>query len=638
MVLAGRYEVGELLGRGGMAVVHSGRDLRLGRRVAIKMLRTDLARDPSFQARFRREAQSAAGLNHPSIVAVYDTGEDLLPSLGGSTERVPFIVMEYVPGRTLREQLHADDRTPPQGVGVTADPGATVALGAAGRGAARPGLDTPATPAPLGVEQAVRITTGVLSALAYSHRAGIVHRDIKPANVMITAAGAIKVMDFGIARAMADASATMTQTQAVIGTAQYLSPEQAEGKPVDARSDLYSCGCLLFELLTGRPPFVGDSPVSVAYQHVREEPLPPSTFNRRVTPELDQVVLHALAKDREHRYPDADAFRADLQAAARGLPVAPLPVAAATTTALPRSPEPFAPVRDVTPLAVLPVPPDDEEEPTRGRAAGYVALALAVLAVFALAAFLVTQVLGEDAEPAPEAAVPSVVEMTRVQAKQLVEDAGLVYVEGEPQNDDAVPAEAVISQDPAAGALVAPGTEVSVVVSLGVGEVLVPDLANRTQQEARAALNDLGLTLGNVTTEDHPSVPAESVIRTVPAADANVPEGSEVSLVVSSGEVTVPNLADLDYLAARSQLAELGLVSAVTFEETTEVEPDRVIRQDPAPGSVPQGGTVTLVVASAPAPTATEEPVQPTEPTTSPTTGPTSPTTEPPPDEEPPPP
>ena len=275
-VLSGRYEIGELLGRGGMAVVHAGRDVRLGRQVAIKMLRADLARDPAFQARFRREAQSAAGLNHPSIVAVYDTGEDVVESMAGMTERVPFIVMEHVPGRTLREMLHADDRTPPPGYPAT-DPHATAPLPVTGDARRTGGVDTPATPAPLGVDQAVRITMGVLSALAYSHRAGIVHRDIKPANVMLTSTGGIKVMDFGIARAMADAAGTMTQTQAVIGTAQYLSPEQARGEPVDARSDLYSCGCLLYELLTGRPPFIGDSPVSVAYQHVREEPQAPST-------------------------------------------------------------------------------------------------------------------------------------------------------------------------------------------------------------------------------------------------------------------------------------------------------------------------------------------------------------------------
>lgn len=272
--LAGRYEVGELIGRGGMAEVHIGHDNRLGRTVAIKILRSDLARDPSFQARFRREAQSAAALNHPAIVAVYDTGEDTFTEPSGAVSHVPFIVMEYVEGHTVRDILQDGNAVP--------------------------------------IDEAVEITSGVLSALEYSHHAGIVHRDIKPANVMLTPTGAIKVMDFGIARALADSAATMTQTQAVIGTAQYLSPEQARGESVDARSDLYSTGCLLFELLTGRPPFTGDSPVSVAYQHVREAPVSPSSIASDVPETLDRVTLKALAKERTARYGSAAEFRSDL--------------------------------------------------------------------------------------------------------------------------------------------------------------------------------------------------------------------------------------------------------------------------------------------------------------------------------------
>ena len=264
--LGDRYELGPVLGRGGMAEVHMARDIRLGRTVAVKMLRVDLARDPSFQARFRREAQSAASLNHPSIVAVYDTGEDIIDGLS-----LPYIVMEYVDGSTLRELLQSGRRLLP--------------------------------------ERAMEITAGVLQALEYSHRNGIVHRDIKPGNVMLTRSGAVKVMDFGIARAVADTSATMTQTAAVIGTAQYLSPEQARGESVDARSDLYSTGCLLYELLTGRPPFVGDSPVSVAYQHVREDPVPPSQLDPELTPVIDRT--YALRET-------ADALRYIEQGHARG--------------------------------------------------------------------------------------------------------------------------------------------------------------------------------------------------------------------------------------------------------------------------------------------------------------------------------
>jgi len=277
--LGGRYELGRVLGRGGMAEVYLAHDTRLGRTVAVKTLRVDLARDPSFQARFRREAQSAASLNHPAIVAVHDTGEDHMDGVS-----IPYIVMEYVEGATFRELLHSGRKLLP------------------GR--------------------AMEMTIGILQGLEYAHHSGIVHRDIKPANVMLTRNGQVKVMDFGIARAMGDSGMTMTQTSAVVGTAQYLSPEQAKGEQVDARSDLYSTGCLLYELLTVRPPFVGDSPVAVAYQHVREEPQPPSVFDPGVTPEMDAIVLRALAKDPDYRYQSADEMRADIEACLDGRPVA----------------------------------------------------------------------------------------------------------------------------------------------------------------------------------------------------------------------------------------------------------------------------------------------------------------------------
>ena len=278
--LGGRYQLGELIGRGGMAEVHIGRDLRLGRTVAIKLLRIDLARDPSFQARFRREAQSAAALNHPNIVAVYDTGEEPMPDGSGVG---PYIIMEYVQGETLRDVLRSGGRLLP--------------------------------------ERSLEITEGLLAALDYSHRHGIIHRDVKPGNVMLTPAGQVKVMDFGIARAVADSAATMTQTSAVLGTAQYLSPEQARGETVDSRSDVYSAGCLLYELLTGRPPFTGDSPVSVAYQHVREYAVPPSQLDAEIPPAYDAVVMKSLAKDPAERYQTAAEMAADLERARTGRPI-----------------------------------------------------------------------------------------------------------------------------------------------------------------------------------------------------------------------------------------------------------------------------------------------------------------------------
>ena len=306
-----------MLGRGGMAEVRRAVDTRLGRQVAVKQLRTDLATDSTFQARFRREAQSAAGLNHPTIVAVYDTGEETDPVTGVS---IPYIVMELVEGQTLREVLRDGRKILP--------------------------------------ERALELTQGVLDALSYSHKAGIVHRDIKPANVMLTGNGSVKVMDFGIARAVADTSATMTQTAAVIGTAQYLSPEQARGETVDARSDVYSAGCLLYELLVGRPPFVGESPVSVAYQHVREAPVPPSQLDPMITPEVDSIVLKALAKDADDRYQSAREMKADIGRVLAG---------EQTTAMVPRVAEENIPTRVVAPVpAAVPEPePEEEEEPKR---------------------------------------------------------------------------------------------------------------------------------------------------------------------------------------------------------------------------------------------------------------------------------
>ena len=267
--LSDRYELGEILGFGGMSEVHLARDLRLHRDVAVKVLRADLARDPSFYLRFRREAQNAAALNHPAIVAVYDTGEAETPN-----GPLPYIVMEYVEGVTLRDIVHTDGPMPPQ--------------------------------------RAIEIIADACQALNFSHQHGIIHRDVKPANIMISKTGAVKVMDFGIARALADSGNSVTQTAAVIGTAQYLSPEQARGETVDARSDVYSLGCVLYEILTGEPPFVGDSPVAVAYQHVREDPVPPSQRHAGISPELDAVVLKALAKNPDNRYQTAAEMRADL--------------------------------------------------------------------------------------------------------------------------------------------------------------------------------------------------------------------------------------------------------------------------------------------------------------------------------------
>ena len=593
-VLGNRYEIGELLGRGGMAEVHLGRDARLGRTVAIKLLRTDLARDPTFQARFRREAQSAAGLNHPAIVAVYDTGEETVTDVAGNVVSLPYIVMEHVDGRTLRELL-SDGRT-------------------------------------LDVDLALEVTSGVLSALEYSHRNGIVHRDIKPANVMLTPAGDIKVMDFGIARALADASSAMTQTQAVIGTAQYLSPEQARGEQVDIRSDLYSTGCLLFELLTGRPPFVADSPVAVAYQHVREVPKPPSTFNPAVPEDVDRIVLHSLSKERDERYQSAAEFRTDVENARAGRRVtAPPQAMAGPPTA---ATEYFPPVPVPGPggglLADAPVGYDtyapggypgypqpgydngmtsrrdarQVDEGTRTRT--YVLLGIAVVAVLALLGWFVYSQLGGGSKPntptpsttasIAQVAVPTVIGLSEADATAALEKAGLTVARTEAPSND-VEKGNVSSVSPDEGTQVKPGSEVTITVSTGPGTVTIEDVSGQSITEATQALTGQGLTVAAQTqSEDNPDFKAGTVIRTDPKAGTEVDPNTEVTLVVASGQVDVPDVVGQNIDKATKALEDRGLRVRITNLPSDQKE-GTVLEQDPANGKVEAGTTVNLTVA-----------------------------------------
>ncbi|QGQ17960.1 Stk1 family PASTA domain-containing Ser/Thr kinase [Cellulomonas sp. JZ18] len=575
-ILANRYEVGELIGRGGMAEVHIGHDTRLGRTVAIKILRSDLARDPSFQNRFRREAQSAAALNHPAIVAVYDTGEDVVTEPTGVVAHVPFIVMEYVEGHTVRDILRDGHAVP--------------------------------------IDEAVEITAGVLSALEYSHHAGIVHRDIKPANVMITPTGAVKVMDFGIARAVADSAATMTQTQAVIGTAQYLSPEQARGEQVDARSDLYSTGCLLFELLTGRPPFVGDSPVAVAYQHVRENPPVPSQIASDVPEPLDRITLKALAKERDARYSTAAEFRADLEAVLRGgvvgapavgAALAAMPLGEATQVMAP----PVATTQAMPPAAgagpwgatgVLAQTPPEEDEPEEKRRR-WLLWTLIAVAVLAIAGIVVAIALNGRETGTDLVTVPSVAGQPQEQALETIRAANLDPVPQQRADDD-VPAGAAIGTEPGEGEEVEAGSDVTVLISTGPSEVTVPSVAGSTEEEAVRILEDANLVVAdNRETERHPTVPRGQVVRTDPAEGTPVSAGTTVTLYVSDGTVTVPNVTGQNIEDATTALREAGL-QVSTFEEPTEDQPEgTVVSQDRAEGAiVPQGTTVNLGVAAPP--------------------------------------
>jgi len=548
-----------------MAEVHMGRDVRLGRSVAVKTLRVDLARDPTFQKRFRREAQSAASLNHPAVVAVYDTGED---NVDGA--HVPYIVMEYVDGSTLRELLNSGRRLLP--------------------------------------ERALEITAGVLSALDYSHRNGIVHRDIKPANVMLTRSGEVKVMDFGIARAVADTAATMTQTAAVIGTAQYLSPEQARGEQVDARSDLYSTGCLLYELLLGRPPFVGDSPVSVAYQHVREDPVPPSQLDPDLPKSVDAIVMKALAKNRDNRYQSAAEMREDIERAVAGQPVRATPVMAVPVMA-----EATRRMAPVTATTVTPPPP-------RGgrRAAGYVLLAVAVLGVFGLAAFAAQALVGGGGD---KVRVPNVTGIGVNRAENALRDAGLVLGEQTPRFSDE-PEGRILEQDPPADSELEQGQAVDVVVSSGVEQTTVPVLEGLALPDARRALADAGLRVGNVEPEES-ELPGGQVLSSDPPEGERVDRDSEVDLVVSSGEVVVPGVIGESEAQARATLESAGLQVEIVTQEDADTDAGIVLAQSPEEGeSVPAGTPVTITVAVEPEPEPTPTPTPTESPTPTPTESP----------------
>ena len=574
-VLAGRYEIRDLIGRGGMAEVHLGYDKRLSRIIAIKLLRSDIAGDPTFQARFRREAQSAAALNHPTIVAVYDSGEEEITAPNGATRSVPYIVMEYVEGHTVRELLGDGDAVP--------------------------------------IPEAVEITTGVLDALEYSHRAGIVHRDIKPGNIMLTSTGAVKVMDFGIARAMEDSSATVTQTHAVVGTAQYLSPEQARGEVVDARSDLYSTGCLLYELLTGQPPFTGDSAVAIAYQHVREIPKPPSALAADVPESLDRVVLKALAKARDDRYQDAAHMRNELLAAARGMAVsapatdtwqAPAALSSPSTTALSPAPAPGPPSP-----AQPPVSPDRSTENKQPRRRWWVWVLLLILLILvgSLIGLAASGLIGGKPSPTPTptataATVPDVSGMTEEDAKGAIEGVGLTYNRGQDVPSDTVKEGLAVSSDPGAGTSAVLGTEITVSFSSGAATAEVPNVAGMSQSEARKKIEEAGLAWGDVTTEDSPSTQEGNVVRTNPAAGTSMSRGETVSIVVSSGRTTVPDVVGKSQDEAQAAIEAAGLTYNTTTNDTKTTDSSKndqyiVTAIDPQAGqSVNLQSSVTLTV------------------------------------------
>ncbi|GAA4044199.1 Stk1 family PASTA domain-containing Ser/Thr kinase [Agromyces indicus] len=554
-MLAGRYRVGALIGRGGMADVHVGTDTRLGRQVAIKLLKPQLATDPSFRMRFRQEAQSAARMAHPTIVRVFDAGEETVLDRSGHEVQLPFIVMEYVEGRLLKDIIHEG---------------------------------------PLEPLAAARVIEGVLTALEYSHRAGVVHRDIKPGNIMITTTGQVKVMDFGIARAVSDSATTVAQTTAILGTASYFSPEQAKGEPVDARTDLYSTGVVLFEMLTGRPPFRGDTPVAVAYQHVSERPVKPSVINPKVSPALDVVVLHALAKDRDIRYQTAAEFRAEVEEAAAGR----VPVKRKVDeTALFFGTDTGS--LSTSELALRQLAEDDTMTRTQRRPpaiwiwSGIIAVVVIVVAVM----YWAFNLQPADDLPSNARQVPSLAGATWEEAANELQALTLPATRIDETNDT-VPAGEVIRTEPAEGEIVDTGTPIRVFISTGREAVAVPDVVNKTLEEAKADLEGAGLVAGSETRQNSPTVAAGTVLGTDPEAGASVETGSTVNFTISSGNVTLPDLTGQSLQAASSYLG------SSTLQLTPVPVPDPgcpsqagspVVRQSLAPGDVPQKSEVELV-------------------------------------------
>jgi serine/threonine-protein kinase len=512
-LLGGRYKLGEMIGTGGMADVYIAEDTRLARQVAVKVLRSDLARDPSFVARFRKEALAAAGLNHPGIVAVYDSGE----------EPAPYIVMELITGHTLRELIHKGERVP--------------------------------------LNRALEIGEGILAALEYSHHSGIVHRDIKPANIMITDHGDVKVMDFGIARALADLGATLTSTWNVVGTAQYLSPEQALGEVADLRSDIYSTGCLLYEVLTGKPPFTGETPVSIAYQHVSGNLVLPSKIVPELPAGVDTLLTVALAKNPDDRYQSAGLMLDDLYKIKSGEVV---------TTKISK-------------------PPMSRRKILISAVSGVAALVLLVTGLFLARP-------STDTSGLPQ--LPNVVGLTQTEAEALLGDYVVTITRA---HDGQIPKGRVASQIPLATIRVQKGSGVVLTISDGPGDSIVPlDLVGMSLIDARTALSSVGLLV--TSTEAVPSdEPQGTVLKVTPEPGSTITAGGGVVLQIASGQVLVPSLIGTDALQAKTLLVQAGfLVNEVVGYDANQPL-GVVIRQAPDAGTTQTiGKSVTITINKAP--------------------------------------
>jgi serine/threonine protein kinase len=568
-LIAGRYRIGQLVGRGGMAEVYEGYDTRLGRTVAIKLLKSDLANDANFEAKFRQEAQASARMAHPSIVRIYDAGEEETTDANGNQVKTPFIIMELVKGRLLRDIVHEGK---------------------------------------VEVARAVKFVSGILSALEVSHRSGVVHRDIKPANVMVGENDSVKVMDFGIARAVSDNSATQAATAGIVGTAQYFSPEQARGDAVDARTDLYSTGVILYELLAGRPPFKGESAVSVAYQHVSEEAPLPSSHNSQVSGELDAVVARAMAKDRDERYQTAEEFREHLQAALTGSPL---------TEKIEKPIQEISPVDvDATELITEPeslptsllegfeTAPSRQITTTNNKIGAGVLWGLGTGVVVILVGLLFW-VMNLGSTPSPTAPssgieVANVVGSLYDDAVGTLENQDLVVLRVY-EKSETVPEGVVIRQEPESGTVVLSNTPVTLYVSSGATEVTVPNVVGALEADAVKLIEDRGLSVGSITVVGSPSVAEGTVIASDPVTNARLPLGSVVNLILSDGTVQVPDVRNLEVLEARGILTDpaIGYTVAVEIldaELCTGTPGNVVLEQSILPGEAQQKQNIVLYV------------------------------------------
>lgn len=561
-VIAGRYQLGQLLGRGGMADVYAGTDARLGRQVAVKLLKPSLANDPSFRTRFRQEAQAAARMAHPTIVRVFDAGEETVREPSGAEVQAPFIVMERVDGTLLKD---------------------IVARG------------------PLNPTEAVRIVDGILTALEYSHRAGVVHRDIKPGNVMVTPSGQVKVMDFGIARAISDSSATIAQTSAILGTAQYFSPEQARGEAIDARTDLYSTGVVLYELLTGRPPFHGDTAVAIAYQHISEPPVPPNAINPAISPALNAVVMRSLAKNKDERFQTAADFKTDLDIAATGKVPDRAPAPDDFNAAL-FGVSPSSTAASTATLRRLAEDTDDSGPRTQSRPpVAWIWGGIGVMAVIIVAALVwVFSLTPQNLVGAGAASkVPDIIGMSTQDASAKLKSVNLKQIQLTAPSDS-VSADHVVAVDPPAGTVVSPGFTVKVTISSGPESVTLPGLIFKSEDDAKSTIASVGLVYGTTSTQDSATVAKGAVIGAmidgmagVQTGNVQVTKGKTVDLIVSTGQVNVPDVRGQQVTAARDQLTGPDLGLQVKLQADSSCTGGAVKAQSQI-GEVPQKSSISL--------------------------------------------